>query len=607
MLVEAVSTVMDVYRRLKPYYWKHRYIGVAMLFFVVCIAALGIVRPNLQRLIVDDVIVAGHQQMANPNYTQGLPPAVSKLPLLALSIVGVSVICGFCQYMRRYLGHVFGTNAIYELRNALYERLQSFSFKYYDTAQTGDLMSRLTGDVEVFRRFLAFGFAGLLEIILVFCFGLTTMLIMNWRLTLLVLIFMPFLAALTNRFRRQIHPSYTRVREAMADMSTLVQESITGIRTVKSFTREPHQINLFADRVRILVRCHMDAIRVSSRFFPLMELMGSIGVLILIYFGGRAVITEQMTIGSLVAFFSLIWFVIGPVQQLGYEVNNYTNSIAAGERLLEVLNTPRDIRDKPHATPIGRINGRVEFKNVTFAYSKDIVALKNINLCVEPGTVLGVLGPTGAGKSTLVSLIPRYYDVTSGSVLVDGRDVRCITLDSLRQQVGIVFQDTFLFSTTIKENISFARRHASMAEVETAARLASAHDFIMETPDGYDTLVGERGLGLSGGQKQRIAIARAILADPRILILDDATASVDMETEHEIQEALKTLMRGRTTIIIAHRVSSVMNADNIIVLDHGGLVEQGTHVELLALDGIYRRVYDVQFADYTSMQRQMLG
>lgn len=581
---------MDVFHKLKAYYWPYRYVGLASFLFVGFTTALALVRPNLLRLIFDDVMVDGRTE---------------RLPFLCLGVIFAAMLQGASHYGRNYLGHVFGANSVYEVRNALYRRLQSFSFSYYDTAKTGDLMSRLAGDVEVFRQFLAFGFANLLDFVLMVTFGLVMMASIDWRLTIVSLITMPFLAALTMRFHTKVHPAFTKLREAMSDMSTAVQESITGIRTVKSFAREPQQIDTFNGRVAAFVDRHMDTARLWTRFFPTMELMGNLGVLILLYYGGREVISGRMSVGDLVAFFQLIWMIIGPLQQLGYQINNFTQSLAAGERLLEILQTPRNIKDTPQAKPVQSIQGRVTFDNVSFAYEKEMPALTGINLDVKPGMVVGVLGATGSGKSTLVSLIPRYYDVTGGCVLIDGQDVRNITLASLRKQVGIVFQETFLFSTTLRENIGFARRDATAAEIESAARLACAHEFIMETPKGYDTLVGERGLGLSGGQKQRIAIARAILADPRILILDDATASVDMETEFEIQQALKTLMQGRTTFIIAHRVSSVKDADLIVVLDHGQIVERGTHTELLAANGTYRRIYDVQFKDHASIMRQL--
>ena len=581
---------MDVFRRLKAYYWPYRRIGVLSIVCGVLMTAVGLVRPLFLQWIIDRVLIERRY---------------NELAWLALAVVAVALLRGVFQYGRAYLGHVFGANSVYLLRNRLYQKLQGFSFSYYDKAKTGDLMSRLAGDVEIFRQFLAFGFAHLVDFILLITFTLALMLYLDWSLTVTVLLMMPVLAFLAARFHFRVHPAFTALREALSDLSTAVQENITGVRTVKSFAREPQQIALFRERVRAYIQRHMAATSIWSRFFPTMELLGNIGVLLLLWIGGRRVISGSLTIGELTAFFSYIWYLVTPLSQLGYHINNLSQSIASGQRILEILDTPRGIRDSRDAADIGRIEGRVTFDHVFFSYDGKEPALEDICLDVPAGSVVGILGPTGAGKSTLVSLIPRFYDVTSGSVSIDGVDVRKIKLDCLRSQIAVVFQETFLFSTSIRENISFARRDATMEEVIAAAKMAQAHEFIEELPQGYDTLVGERGLGLSGGQKQRIAIARAILADPRIVILDDATASVDMETEHKIQEALKELMKGRTTFIIAHRISSVKDADIIIVLDRGRIVERGTHEELLAAGGMYRRIYDVQFKDLQQVRERL--
>lgn len=553
--------------------------------------ALGLVNPDLLRLVIDRVIIEGEYQW---------------LPHLSLAVVGVAILRAVFQYGRSYIGHVFGANSVYELRNHLYERLQSLSFSYYDRARTGDLMSRLAGDTEVLRQFLSFGFAHLLQFIFLFLFGLVRMLMIDWQLTLWALITMPFLSFMAARFHVQVHPAFVRLRESLADMSSVVQESITGIRTVKSFNQEARQVDIFEGKVNGYIGRHMAAVRIWTRYFPSMELMGNISVLILLFVGGRRVMAGALSLGDLAAMLTLIWFLVEPLQQLGYQINNLTQSLAAGGRILEVMRTRRDVRSRSNADALMQVRGHVRFEGVSFTYrGTKTPALADIDLDVPPGTVVGILGPSGAGKSTLVSLIPRFYDVSAGRVTIDGVDVRDVGLESLRQQVGVVFQETFLFSTTLRENIAFARREASFEEIVAAAKRAKAHEFIMELPQGYDTLVGERGMGLSGGQKQRIAIARALLADPRILILDDATAAVDMETEHEIQQALRELMRGRTTFIIAHRISSVKDADQIIVLDGGRIVESGNHESLQALGGAYKRICDVQLYDHASIARSL--
>lgn len=574
---------MEILRRLKQFYRPYWLLGTVSLIAVLMATAVRLVSPELLRRLVDRVVVQGDY---------------GTLPYLALGVIGVAVWRGLFQYIRAYAGHVFAANTVYDLRNALYQRLQSFSFSYYDRAQTGDLMSRLAGDVEVLRQFFAFSLANLLDFIFLFFLGLAMMLVLDWQLTLICLAAMPLLAVLVVRFHALAHPAFTRLREAMAEMATAVQENITGVRTVKSFAREPQQIGFFGRKVQDYVDRHMWAAGLWARYFPQMELLGNVAILVLLWYGGRQVARGEITIGELVAFFSLIWFIINPIQQLGYQINNFTQSVAAGERLLEILDTHQSIKAPENPVRPAELLGHVRFETVSFAYPGGPPSLAAIHLDAPPGSVIGLLGPTGSGKSTLVSLIPRYYDVTAGRVTIDGYDVRELALDELRHQVAIVFQETFLFSTTIRENISFGRRTASFDEIVAAAKLAQAHDFILEAPNGYDTVVGERGLGLSGGQKQRIAIARALLANPRVLILDDATASVDMETEYLIQKALKALMQNRTTFIIAHRISSIRSAHEILVLDGGRVVERGRHDQLLARDGIYRRIYDVQFQDY---------
>lgn len=573
---------MDVFRRLKVYYWPYRRLGIISIVCGILMTAIGLVRPLLLQGIIDRVLVDGRHD---------------ELMTFVVAVIAVALTRGAFQYGQTYLGHLFGSNSVYELRNRLYGRLQSFSFTYYDKAKTGDLMARLAGDVEVFRHFLTFGFVRLLNFVLLFVLTFALMLYLDWQLTLIVLTITPFLAFLTARFHLKVHPAFKAMREALSDISTVVQENITGVRTVKSFAREPQQIGVFSTQVRAYIDRHMAATTIWSRFFPTMELLGNIGVLLLLWLGGRRVIAGTLTIGELTAFFSYVWFIVDPLQQLGYQINNLTQSIASGQRLLEILDTPRGVFNKRTAVAVETIKGDIRFENVTFGYAGEGDALKEITLHVPAGKTIGILGPTGAGKSSLVGLIPRFYDVRSGRVTIDSIDVRDIKLNDLRRQIGIVQQETFLFSTSIRENIAFGRREATMDEIIKAAKIADAHEFISELPKAYETLVGERGLGLSGGQKQRIAIARALLSDPRILILDDATASVDMETEHEIQMALKNLQSDRTTFIIAHRISSIKDADLIIVLEDGGIIEQGVHDELLALNGRYKNIYDVQFKD----------
>ncbi|MGG3454021.1 ABC transporter ATP-binding protein [Paenibacillus rhizolycopersici] len=576
---------MEVLRQLRGYYQaKLNYLVLSIL----CLAAatgLGLVYPMLLRKLIDDVIRPG-------NYGE-----VVWIAAMAVSVVAVKALL---QFLHGFFGGRLGNYLAYRLRNACYEKLQFLSFRYYDTAKTGDLMSRLTGDLEAIRNFVGFGFAQLLNLILMVTFGSAVMLSIHWQLTLLTMITIPFLAGVALKFESKIHPAFQEMRQALSSLTTAVQENVTGVRTVKSFAREPHEVEKFSHRNERYKDNQIFAATLWSKFFPVMELLASISVAVLLAAGGTLVIKEQLTLGDLVAFFSLIWFIIGPMWGLGFHINNYTQSKASGERVLEILNQPIDVKDEARAVELDpeQVRGDVQFDRVTFAYGNKMPAVVDIEFHASPGSVIGFLGGTGSGKSTIIQLLMRAYDVNKGHIRLDGKDIREINVRSLRSQIATVFQETFLFSSTIKGNIAYGMNNVSMEQIIRVAQLAKAHDFIMELPDGYDTVVGERGLGLSGGQKQRIAIARALLKNPKILILDDATSAVDMETEQEIQSGFQEVMRGRTTFIIAHRISSLRHADEILVLNEGRVVQRGKHEQLIEVPGPYRDVYRIQYADH---------
>lgn len=576
---------MEVLRQLRVYYQaKLNYLVLSIL----CLAAatgLGLVYPMLLRKLIDDVIWPG-------NY--------GEVVWLAATAVSVVAVKAFLQFLHGFFGGRLGNYLAYRLRNACYEKLQFLSFRYYDTAKTGDLMSRLTGDLEAIRNFVGFGFAQLLNLILMVTFGSAVMLSIHWQLTLITMITIPFLAGVALKFESKIHPAFQEMRLALSSLTTAVQENVTGVRTVKSFAREPHEVEKFSLRNERYKDNQIFAATLWSRFFPVMELLASISVAVLLSVGGTLVIKGSMSLGDLVAFFSLIWFIIGPMWGLGFHINNYTQSKASGERVLEILNQPIDVKDKEQAVELDpdQVRGDVRFDRVTFAYGNKMPAVVDIDFHAPPGSVIGFLGGTGSGKSTIIQLLMRAYDVNKGCILLDGQDIRELSVRSLRSQIATVFQETFLFSSSIKNNIAYGMTDVTMEEIIRTAQLAKAHDFIMELPDGYDTVVGERGLGLSGGQKQRIAIARALLKNPKILILDDATSAVDMETEQEIQSGFKEVMRGRTTFIIAHRISSLRHADEILVLNEGRVIQRGKHEELIKIPGPYQDVYRIQYADH---------
>jgi len=582
---------LDVLRQLKAFYWPERKFLIASILFLMCATALGLIYPNLLRYLIDDVIG---------------PEKFELVPMLALLVVGVIATKALNQFLHGFFGGRLGNRVAYRLRNASYEKLQSLSYQYYDKAKTGDLMSRLTADLEAIRNFIGFGFAQILNMVLMIVFGGAMMLYINWQLTLITLITIPFLAFLALRFEKRIHPAFREMRQALSNLTTAVQENITGVRTVKSFARETHEVTKFSTRSDAYQKNQVGAAKIWAKFFPVMELVANLSAVILLIAGGMLVINNQMKLGEFVAFFSLIWYIIGPMWGLGFHINNYTQFKASGERVLGLLNEHIHVKDKPNAIVLNKesVQGHIRFNQVTFNYPDKNNAVTDIELDAPAGSVIGLLGATGSGKSTIIQLLMRAYNVKKGSITIDGIDIRDMNVQSLRRQIATVFQETFLFSASIRDNIAYGASGVTQEQIERAAKLAKAHDFIMEAPMGYDTIVGERGMGLSGGQKQRIAIARALLTDPRILVLDDATSAVDMETEHEIQAGFKELMKGRTTFIIAHRISSLRHADEIIVLDEGHIVQRGKHADLIHEPGPYRNTYEIQYADYLLQQRK---
>lgn len=585
---------MNVLRQLSEFYKAKMNYLILSILCLAAATALGLVYPQLLRKLIDDVIKPGKYE------------DVLWIAITAVSVVAVKACL---QFLHGFFGGRLGNYLAYRLRNACYEKLQFLSFRYYDTAKTGDLMSRLTGDLEAIRNFVGFGFAQILNLILMVGFGSAMMMSISPKLTLLTMITIPFLAGVALKFESKIHPAFQEMRLALSSLTSAVQENVMGVRTVKSFAREPYEVEKFSHRNERYKDNQIFAAILWSKFFPVMELLASISVAVLLAAGGTFVIKGEMSLGELVAFFSLIWYIIGPMWGLGFHINNYTQSKASGERVLEILNQQIDVKDELDATKLvpERVKGFVEFDHVTFAYGNKMPAVVDIDFNASPGSVIGFLGGTGSGKSTIIQLLMRAYNVNEGSIRLDGQNISEISVKSLRSQISTVFQETFLFSSSILNNISYGMNNVSMDDVIRVAKLAKAHDFIMEMPDGYDTVVGERGMGLSGGQKQRIAIARALLKNPKILILDDATSAVDMETEQEIQSGFQEVMSGRTTFIIAHRISSLRHADEILVLDEGRVVQRGTHKDLIQVAGPYQEVYRIQYADHLARATRMEG
>ncbi|GAB4405817.1 MAG: ABC transporter ATP-binding protein [Anaerolineales bacterium] len=562
---------------------------------------LGYVRPYARRTALAYACLLGVtalslavpwviKQAVDLGLTQGTP---STLLVLAGGLLGLGLVRAGFSFGQRYLSAWLAHRVAYDLRNRLYDRIQTLSFAFHDHAQTGQLMSRCTSDVSSVEALAGTGLAEFVNIAVLFTAALVILFRIHPGLAAAALTPIPILAFVTVRFGRRIGPLFQRIQEQHAEMTTILQEDLTGIQVVQAFTREPYEIQRFRDANVELMRRRLATIREWSFNFPMMTFIISLGTAIILWYGGNLVNNGQLTVGTLVAFNSYLGMLAVPVQRMGWLVDMAADAVASGRRIFEILDTPSPVQEKPGAIDLPVGAGRVEFRDVAFGYG-DTPILEHISFVAEPGQIVALVGETGAGKSTLIHLIPRFYDVTAGQILVDGYDIRDVTLRSLRRQIGIVLQDTFLFSTTIRENIAYGREDATDDEIIAAAKAAHAHEFIVQFPDGYDTLVGERGITLSGGQRQRVAIARALLMDPRILLLDDSTSSVDTETERLIQDALTRLMVGRTTFVIAQRLSTVMRAHQILVIDGGRIVERGTHAALLALGGRYATIYEQQ-------------
>ena len=516
----------------------------------------------------------------------------------AIIIVIFAVVRGLFSFAQAYFAETTSQGVAYDFRNELFSKLQRLSFSYYDQNQTGQLMIRATDDVEKVRIFIAQGLILATQAFLLFILTLVILFWTNWQLTLVILPILPLALLLFMGFGNLARPLFGEIQRRLSRLNTVLQEALAGIKVVKAFNREQYEQQRFDERVDHFFEQQVKVQKVFSILFPTIFTLAQIGTAVILYFGGRQIVTGTLTIGQYQEFTLYLVYIFFPLGQLGFIISLMAQAQASAKRIFEIVDAKSDVENKPDAIELPVIEGRVVFDNVRFSYfeSSDDV-LTNIDFVAEPGETIALLGSTGSGKTTIINLIPRFYDVREGAVTIDGYDIRDVTLDSLRSQIGIVLQETNLFSGTIRDNIAFGRPDASIEEVEAAAKAAAAHDFIKGFPEGYDTPVGERGTTLSGGQKQRIAIARALLLDPKLLILDDSTSSVDLVTEYKIQKALDNLMEGRTSFVIAQRISTVVNADKIIVLDKGKIHAVGKHQELMETSHIYADIYNSQLVD----------
>jgi ATP-binding cassette subfamily B protein len=558
---------------LRPYKWS---LGVSVVLAVGTQAA-AIVAAYLTGDALEHVIVSRDRRT---------------LWLLVGAILAVGLVRALLMVGRRLISGRQALGVEFDLRNRLYAKLLRLSFRFYDSHQTGQLMSRATVDLQSVRFFLGYGLIFFFQHVLTIVGVTTVMLVFNWKLALVACAITPVLILLAYRYSSISHPVLRDVQQKMADMTTVAEENIVGVHVVKSFAQEPNELEKFSTRSNRVFARSMDANRQRAIYVPLLSFLPLVAQAGVILVGGRMVVQGELSLSHFFFFNGLVLMLVFPLRMLGMWIGQAQRATASGERIFEVLDEIEDVADNPGAVDLPPGPGRVRFEQVSFEYAEGRPVLEGIDLELEPGKAVALIGHTGAGKTTLASLVPRFYDVTAGRVTVDGLDVRDAKVASLRREVGVVLQDPFLFSATVRENIAFARPDATDEEVERAARLAQAHEFIAELPAGYDTVIGERGITLSGGQRQRIAIARALILEPRVLILDDATASVDATTEARIRTGLREAMAGRTTIIIAHRLSTLALADELVVLDHGRIAARGTHDQLLGTSAVYREIYE---------------
>ncbi len=562
-------------RCLRPYWW-------GSLLSIVLVLVLSVFRLGpawFVKLIVDNALPTGDLALA-AKYVGGLV-------LVALL---TSVLTSGELYLQQWVGQ----RVVFDLRGQLYDHLQSQSMSFYDANQTGQLMSRVTNDVSQVQAFLTQGLTRLVNTVVTIVINLAVMVLLDPMLTLVAMSVTPLVVYFQIRMGA-VMELYRVLARQTAQLNVVLQENVTGIKLVKAYDREPFEAARFNEVNRAVREGRMRTTLNRTIAGTGQELATSLSAIIIIVFGAWRVMDGALTIGSLTAFYAYVLAMWAPIRWMTFVNQMGQQAMAAGERVFEILDTPLDVAEKPDAVALPRLEGRIELQRVSFAYGHGVPLLREISATVEPGQTLALVGPSGSGKTTLINLIPRFYDVTQGAVRVDGHDVRDVALASLRAQVGMVMQETFLFNATVRENICYGRPEASDDEVHAAARAAAAHDFIAEFPEGYETLIGERGVRLSGGQRQRLAIARAILVDPRVLILDEATSSVDTRTDFLIQQALDGLMRGRTTVVIAHRLSTVQRAHQILVLERGRVTARGAHAELLRTSPLYRHLYEIQF------------
>jgi ATP-binding cassette, subfamily B, bacterial len=575
-----MKTLLFLLRYAKKYKTPLAITVVSMILLV----GLQLVAPWIIRTMIATV--------TNPESEGASTALVGRLALLALAVYGARAVL---QFLRSYTSHVAGWNVVSDARQDIYEHLQKLSLRFYEDKQTGQLMSRMVNDSNLFEMLIAHAVPDILVNVLTLVGVSAVLASLNWRLLLISLVPIPLIVLGMRGFAKYVRPAFRERQQELGELNATLNDNLSGIREIKAFVQEDAEAARISDHITRFLLSNLKALRMMAVFRPAIEFAASLGTITLIYFGGQMAAGQTLPIEDLVAFFLYLEMFYQPVRVLAGAWEQIQEALAGAERVAELMNEQPDVQEQPDATDLpGRVQGAISFNDVSFRYSRGEMVLSHITLDIPANSVVALVGPTGVGKTTMASLIPRFYDVVEGSIALDGHDIRDLTFKSLRKQVSIVLQDVFLFHGTARENILFGRPGATDEEVIEAAKVANAHQFISQLPDGYDTIIGERGVKLSGGQKQRLAIARAVLKNAPVLILDEATSSVDTETELLIQQALERLMVGRTTIIIAHRLSTIRSADMIVVLEGEGIAEMGTHEDLMALDGLYRHLNEVQ-------------
>ncbi|MEJ6950558.1 ABC transporter ATP-binding protein [Natronospora cellulosivora (SeqCode)] len=572
---------MSVFKKIWSFASRHKFICFLGVLFTILNVVSSMVPGYITRLIIDDVITQGN---------------INFLPTLLLVLMIATLLRSTSIFFERYFTESFSQNVLMDLKQEVYDHLQNMSFNFFNKNKTGELMSRMTGDMEAIRRLTAEGTIIFTQILFYLLVTGTILISLSLRLTLITLATSPFLAFFAIRFSKTIKPAVRKIRKQFSRLNSAVQENITGIRIVKAFHQHDYEMEKFDEENHEYYNKNYNVAKIWGKYFPILEFLGGLSTVFLLAFGGLMVINGEITLGVWIQFNSYLWMILMPMRMLGNAVDLINRNIAAGERIFNILEEEVEIKNSNEIINKEKINGDIEFKNVSLAYDGQYV-LKDINIKAKAGTTVAIMGATGSGKTSLVNMIGRYYDPSDGKVLIDGININKLDLKFLRENVSTVMQDVFLFSETIEENIKYGRIDASEKEVKLSSSIAGAKEFIDEFEDDYNTIVGERGMGLSGGQKQRVSLARALLKKAPILILDDATSAVDMETEHQIQEALEKQENKSTIFLIAHRISSVRNADEIIILKDGEIIERGTHDELIEIQGEYFNIYSEQYKE----------